>query len=215
MDKPKDNVNITFTSDFICPWCFVAERRLRAVAKDSGISLSVSYQPYELNPTMPAAGINRKIYRSTKFGSWEKSMALDAGTIEAAAEDPVEFNYDKILTTPNTRNAHRLVWFVGRHFPETLPDLVDRMFEGYFSSGIDIGNIDALATLAAKVGLDHDAVLALLRSDEGTKELIALEREAIDKGVRGVPHIQIGDAYLYGAESAERMRLALQAAANS
>ncbi len=207
-----DSINVTFTSDFICPWCFVAERRLQAVANEHDISLSINYKPYELNPDMPVAGMNRKQYRSAKFGSWEKSQSLDAGTVAAAAADPVEFNYEKMLTTPNTHNAHRLVWFVENKYPEVLAKLVDRLFEGYFSTGDDIGDINILATLASHTGLDQDTVLTFLHSDEGSKEVKALEQAAMEQGVRGVPHIQIGQRNLYGAESAERMLDALKAA---
>ncbi|WP_395378036.1 DsbA family oxidoreductase [Marinicella sp. W31] len=209
-------LNIIMTSDFICPWCFVTERRLRKVAADKGIEIKIRYRPYELNPDMPEEGLNRKEYRSKKFGSWEHSTHLDAGTIQASQNDPVEFDYDAIKFTPNTRNAHRLVWYVQNNHPDCEEDIVDRLFEGYFSKGLDIGDVVILAEIASNLGISHDAVLSFLKeSDEGTYEVATLEQEALDAGLRGVPSIQMADEQLYGAESAGNMGQALHKALNN
>jgi predicted DsbA family dithiol-disulfide isomerase len=37
---------------------------------------NIIWRPFELNPDMPKAGLDRKAYRSAKFGSWERSQAL-------------------------------------------------------------------------------------------------------------------------------------------
>src|SRR5215469_4054609 len=113
-------IPVTITSDFICPWCFIGERRLaRAVAHLSEdlreeIRLEISWRPFELNPNIPADGIDRRAYRVAKFGSWEYSQRLDAQVVEAGKKDGAVFNYDRISRTPNTRRAHRLVWWAMR-----------------------------------------------------------------------------------------------------
>jgi len=48
--------------------------------------------------------MDRKTYRSNKFGSWEYSN-LDAQTIQATASDGIEFRYDLMQVTPNTLKA--------------------------------------------------------------------------------------------------------------
>src|SRR2546422_7634568 len=40
--------------------------------------VTVTWLPFELNPTMPAGGLDRRGYRAQKFGSWERSRQLDA-----------------------------------------------------------------------------------------------------------------------------------------
>ena len=210
MDKP---IEITMTSDFICPWCFVAERRLQQAADDEGLDISIRFRPYELNPDMPEDGLNRKTYRSSKFGSWERSVQLDQGTVRAAKDDPLEFDYAAMELTPNTRAAHRLVWYVQRHAPAKEAAIVDAILAGYFSRGVNIGDVNALANIAQEIGFTRAEVVAFLAGDAGSREVAALEREAASSGVRGVPHIQIGDTHLYGAESAGNMRKALREAA--
>ena len=212
IDDQKNGLKITMTSDFICPWCFVAERRLKKAAAEEGIEVELNFKPFELNPDMPKDGLNRRIYRSQKFGSWERSMQLDLGTIQASKDDPLSFDYAAMEYTPNTRAAHRLVWYTQENAPELEEAVVDAIFEGYFSNGRNIGDIGVLAEIASDLGLRHDAVLAFLGSEDGASEVVAREQEAMGNGIRGVPHIQIGSVQLQGAESTDKMRKTLREA---
>src|SRR6266403_5234064 len=75
----KATLAIDVISDAICPWCWVAKRRLdsaiAALAPD--VTATVTWRPFELNPEMPKAGVGRRAYRLAKFGSWQHSQALD------------------------------------------------------------------------------------------------------------------------------------------
>ena len=75
-------LTIETTSDFICPWCLVVDKRLnRAIEQlETLVKIQRIWYPFELNPTMPEAGMDRQTYRSNKFGSWEYSQILDAQT---------------------------------------------------------------------------------------------------------------------------------------
>src|SRR6202051_723915 len=94
---------IEVISDAICPWCWVAKRRLgRAIAALApALTESVTWRPFELNPEMPKAGVDRRAYRSVKFGSWQRSQALDAQVAAAGRSDGLAFNHDKMDRTPN------------------------------------------------------------------------------------------------------------------
>src|ERR1700720_2379264 len=76
----KATLAIDVISDAICPWCWVAKRRLdsaiAALAPD--VTATVTWRPFELNPEMPKAGVDRRAYRSAKFRSWQRSQALAA-----------------------------------------------------------------------------------------------------------------------------------------
>ena len=65
-----DPLPVTVYSDVICPWCYVGKRRLEAALASPGMPSGVefSWRPFELNPDMPAEGIERKGYRARKFG---------------------------------------------------------------------------------------------------------------------------------------------------
>lgn len=207
-------LTIEITSDFICPWCLVVDKRLnRAIEQlKAPVNIKRLWYPFELNPTMPEAGMNRKTYRSNKFGSWEYSQKLDAQTMQAAIGDGIEFRYDLMQVTPNTLKAHRLSWLAEQSGKAT--EMVERILNAYFTQGQDITDVETLAKLAAEVGLDTDKVRAFLNSTEGVEEVKALEKQAVSRNIRGVPSIKIGRETIVGAQSVDVFLTALQTAVN-
>src|SRR5712664_3227274 len=136
----KVTLAIEVISDAICPWCWVAKRRLdRAIAAISpDVTASVTWRPFELNPEMPKAGVDRRAYRSAKFGSWQHSQALDAQVAAAGRSEGLVFNHDKMERTPNTVDAHRLIRLAGQQGNQD--SAVAWPFAAYFPDGRDIGH---------------------------------------------------------------------------
>ncbi|MGD1898595.1 MAG: DsbA family oxidoreductase [Phormidesmis sp.] len=203
-------LTIYMTSDFICPWCWVAKSRVDQAIEQLDFSVDVErvWLPFELNPDMPAEGIDRQLYRSTKFGSWAHSQQLDAQTVQATQADEVEFHYEKIKVTPNTFNAHRLTWLAGKSGLAT--EMGDRILRAYFSEGQDIGQAATLSALAGEIGLETEAVSRFLSSNAGVEEVRRLEKQAISQGIRGVPSIRIGNTTISGAQSVGTLVAALK-----
>jgi predicted DsbA family dithiol-disulfide isomerase len=192
------NITVKLTSDFICPWCLIGERRLQKVIRrlPADVEVTILWRPYELNPTMPVEGVDRKNYRSAKFGSWEYSQSLDRKTILAAAEDDIAFNYDAMQKTPNTFRAHRLMNLAHRH--GVADAVANGIFHGYFEQGRDIGDVAVLADIAGENGLNRAEALAYLTSDAGAKETRAAISFAT--GIRGVPNFDIEGETISGAQ---------------
>src|SRR3954447_23685158 len=140
-------------SDVICPWCYIGKRRLeKAVAALAG-PVKVRWLPFQLNPTMPKEGVSRREYRTRKFGSWERSQELDARVVAVGKEEGIHFAFDRIERTPNTLEAHRLIWLAGK---ESVQDaVVEALFRAYFTEGRDIGNQQTLLDVVAEAGLDR------------------------------------------------------------
>jgi predicted DsbA family dithiol-disulfide isomerase len=207
-------LTIAITSDFICPWCLVAETRLNQAIKqlNSSVKIHRIWHPFELNPDLPEAGMDRKIYRSQKFGSWEYSQVLDAKTVQATQADGIAFRYDLITVTPNTLKAHRLTWLAGQQDKATA--MAERILKAYFTEGQNIAEVEVLAHLASEVGMDAEAAKAFLLSDAGIQEGRESEHQAIAQGIHGVPHIRIGQEVVSGAQSVEVFLAALQNAAH-
>lgn len=199
-------VVIEVTSDFICPWCWIGHQQLRQAIKrtDTKAGPQINYAPYELNPSMPAEGMNRRAYRSAKFGSWERSMQMDAEVAIAGKRAGVIFNYDKVEMTPNTRLAHRLMHFAKlQGEPGKTEALFESIFSAYFSEGRDIGTINVLAELAETAGFDRKTATSFLAGGQGNGEVEQSESMAYERGVRSVPYIRIGDIRVSGAQPVE------------
>jgi predicted DsbA family dithiol-disulfide isomerase len=183
-----DGTRIDIVSDAICPWCYIGKRQMeRALTtlSDEGLAFAIHWNPFQLNPDMAKEGIDRAQYRAWKFGSAEKAAALDARIFEAAAQVGLEFHPEQIKRTPNTIDAHRLVWFAGRNGVQDAA--MEQVFRAYFIEAQDIGQQAVLADCAAQAGLDRDAVVAFLSGDLADKEMRAADRAAREAGVSGVP----------------------------
>ena len=205
---------VTMTSDFICPWCFIGERRLFSAIErlPADVQVDVSYRPFELNPDMPAEGKDRKEYRSAKFGSWAKSQAMDAQVAAVGQAAGIAFNYDWVKRTPNTMLAHRLMWAIAYEGGDHGV-LATRLFTTYFTDGLDLADRAVLRRIAVDAGVSEERADAVLDGDLGAAEVQALTDEAYRKGIQGVPLFEIGGATISGAQSVEVIEDALRRAA--
>jgi len=178
---------IEVVSDVICPWCFIGKRRLEKALDLLGnpSDVRVAWRSFQLNPQMPSGGIERRAYRTAKFGSWEKSVALDAQVAAAGQGEGIGFAFDRMSRTPNTLDAHRLLWLAGRMGVQD--GVAESLFRGYFTGGADLNDRPTLVALAAEGGLPAVAAERLLSGDDGRAEVLAEESRYKALGVSGVP----------------------------
>ncbi|MCX7377614.1 MAG: DsbA family oxidoreductase [Alphaproteobacteria bacterium] len=198
---------IDVISDAICPWCYIGKRQLEralALLAEKGLRFDVAWHPFQLNPDMPAEGWDRKEYRIQKFGSWEKSQAMDARITETAAGIGLEFHLDRLTRTPNTVNAHRAIWLAGQHGVQDA--VLEALFKLYFVEGGDLGDVALLTETAVAAGLDRDALVAMYEGDEGRDVVLRGDAAARQGGISGVPSFLMGGYLLFsGALPAEQM----------
>ena len=203
---------IDIVSDAICPWCYIGKRQLEralALLAPEGLHFSVHWNPFQLNPDMPKGGRDRVAYRAVKFGSAERARELDERVASAAAGVGLSFRQDLILRTPNTLDAHRLIWLAGK---EGVQDAVmEAVFAAYFTQGRDIGDSAVLADCAAEAGMDRASVAEFLAGNVAANEMLAADRAAREADVNGVPAFFLDGYSLFsGAMPAETMAEALR-----
>ena len=198
------NLTVDVISDVICPWCYIGKRRLEtAIAAVAGQhDVQVHWHPFQLNPTMPKGGISRREYRTRKFGSWERSLELDAKVIAVGESEGIHFAFDKTERTPNTVDAHLLIWLADQHGRQDA--VVEALFQAYFIDGKDIGNHKTLVDVVVLAGLDRQASEVMLNSDDGM-DVTSYGREVSQRHqVDGVPFFIINNAItLSGAQAPE------------
>lgn len=203
-------VTIDIVSDVICPWCYVGKRRLEAAMRAlPEHTFIVRWHPYQLNPTMPAEGMDRRAYRTRKFGTWEKSLELDAQVTAAANAEGLPFALDKIARTPNTFNAHRVLWLADELGVQD--GVAEELFKAYFVEGKNIGERAVLLDAAAAGGLDRERADAMLHGDDGVDEVKVEETKARKRGVDGVPFFIINNSVaISGAQPTDMLVAAFQ-----
>jgi predicted DsbA family dithiol-disulfide isomerase len=205
---------ITVISDAICPWCFIGKRQLEralAILAGQGQPFAVAWYPYQLNPDMPAEGVERAAYRAAKFGSAERGREIDARLADAGAAVGIGFNFGAMRRTPNTVAAHRVIRAAAAEGRQDA--VVERLFSAYFLEGRDIGDAEVLSACVAEAGGDAVATRAMLASDANRAEVLAEDEAARRAGISGVPSFVLAGHVLFsGAVPAETMAEAFAAA---
>jgi predicted DsbA family dithiol-disulfide isomerase len=199
-----DGLVVDVTSDLICPWCFVAKRRIERAASTLGKSLEMRWHPFQLNPEMPVDGLNRRLYRSAKFGSWEQSQRLDAQVAAAGKEVGIEFRHDLMKLTPNTFRGHVLLAAALREGLEIQNRVAERLFQAYFIKGEDVGDPTTLLRIAREFGVSLLGQVEDFDSPALVSEVKEAERMAVSAGISGVPQITFqGTVVATGAQQEE------------
>ena len=129
-------------------------------------------------------------------------MELDAKVVAVGKSEGIHFAFDKIDRTPNTVDAHRLIWLADQHGCQDV--VVEALFRTYFSEGQDIGNHETLIDVGSEAGLDRQAVKSMLDSDEGLDAISNAREMSKQHGVDGVPFFIINQKIaLSGAQDSE------------
>lgn len=193
------NLTIDVISDVICPWCYIGKRRMEKAIADFDKPAEIHWLPFQLNPTMPKDGISRREYRTKKFGSWERSQELDAQVIAVGKEEGIDFAFDRIERTPNTLDAHRLIWLADKKGVQDA--VVEALFRAYFTEGRDIGNHETLLDVIAEGGLERSKAEAVLNGNDGMEAIREGEELSRQHHVDGVPFFIVnGQFTLAGAQ---------------
>lgn len=188
-------IRLDIFSDPICPWCLIGKANLEtALAADPAHPFSILWHPFQLNPDMPKAGVEKRAYLAKIFGSAARLDAVHDRLREAAREAGLAINPDLPQRIPNTLNAHRLIHWAGIEGMQSAA--VDALFDAYWRGGRDIGDDEVLADIASTIGMDGDAILRLLASDADASDISARDADARKKGVKAAPTYLIAQSYV-------------------
>ena len=186
----------------ICPWCYFGKCWLdQALESFPAANFLILWKPFQLNPELPQTGMDRVEYLQTKFGG-ESEAALAYGPIkEAAKKNKIKIEFEKIKRTPNTLNAHRLIFWAGLEGLQSR--IVSRLFKAYFQEGIDISSINELIILAKSAGMKSELVKRLFYLNEDITTITELDLASRKIGIKGVPLFILGNEYVIsGAKKA-------------
>jgi predicted DsbA family dithiol-disulfide isomerase len=193
----KNIVNVTITSDLMCPWCWVGLKKLQQASKESDVDVAITWKPFLLRPNLPMEG-------TPKSGT----PASRVGTNLRLAGESVGINFTGLTDrTPNTTLFHATMKYLQEavHLDsKTATNFHEAVFEGYFTLGV-YPNEEGLLKAAAVVdksslknknddGEDVFGHVEHLYASEQNEILQRLLREVAEEaldasraGVSGVP----------------------------
>ncbi len=194
---------IDIISDPICPWCYIGKTRLdRALEANPDHDIIIEWHPFQLNPTMPDEGMDRREYLETKFGGQEGAIKVYSQIDQAARDNGLDLNFAGIKRTPNTVDAHRLILWAGIEGKQNA--VVDRLFKAYFKEGRDISEHSVLVRIADAAGMDGEAIRKLLEGEADKEDIRDRDKKSRQSGVQGVPCFVIDNHYVVnGAQPTE------------
>lgn len=206
-----NSITVDVVSDVVCPWCFIGQKRLDKAIAASGADVHVHWRPFQLDPTIPPEGKDRRAYMLEKFGSEERIREIHARIEPLGAAEGISFAFDAIKVAPNTLDAHRVIRWAGAAGEDVQNRLVRRLFQLNFEEGKNLGDPSVLIEAAREAGMDASVVETLLPTDADVEAVRTEIATASRMGVTGVPCFLLEGKYaVMGAQDAETLADAIR-----
>lgn len=208
----KEPLDIQFVSDVMCPWCVVGLGNLNQALEqlNDTVDATVTFQPFELNPNMPAEGQNLTEHITEKYGISKAQSEQNRAMIQARGKElDFDFNFTDESRIRNSFDAHRLLHWAGLEGKQA--ELKAALFKAHFSHNQNINDYSTLAHLAASVNLDPAAAKGILENGHFAEEV--REQEALwqQNGISSVPTVIINNKYaISGGQPADVFKNAIE-----
>lgn len=204
-------VSVEVWSDFVCPWCWIAMRRLESASQAlaGNVEVCITHKAYRLARGMAADDFKRALIK--KLGYVLTAERMMEAVAEFGAMEGLTYNFPT-MRFGDTTDAHILV--KSAVSAEEKHRLTERIFSAATTEGLDIFDRDVLCSLAKDVGFskaeidfDDGDVIAQISRDEMAANHLA----------NGVPlFVFNGIVHLSGAREVRAFeRGLLQAACNA
>ena len=168
---------LVFFSDFICPWCYIAElgalRPLRA-----RYALDFEWYGFELHPDLPPGGRSlADVFPNAQIQATHRQLA------NVARDFGVTFT--PRMHMPSTRPAFAIAALARKE--GVLDAWRSHVMEAYWEDGRDLEDRDVLGELAQASGLDADAAVSFVDDPRVDRILKKQREQAYLWGVTGIP----------------------------
>ena len=162
--------------------------------------VDLEWQPFELNPNMPADGQDLHEHIAEKYGSTMEQQKESQETMTDAGDElGFTFDYFEGMRMSNTFEAHVLLEYAREFGKQT--ELKMRLTKAFFSERKDVSDRAVLKEALLDIGLNAEEALAKLDDEEARKEIRDKEAYWQKVGVRSVPTIVFdGKSALTGAQ---------------
>ncbi|GAA4666891.1 DsbA family oxidoreductase [Frondihabitans cladoniiphilus] len=193
-DSSSNTIKVDIWSDIACPWCFVGKRKFETAVAGFDGKVEVEYHSFELSPDTPVdfEGDEVDFLATHKGLPREQAKGMLDNMLGIAESVGLHYDYDSLHHT-NTVKAHELIHFAKANGAQL--DVVERLLSAYFEKGRHLGRIDVLADIAAEAGLDREAAVAALESNQYLAAVRADQAQAVEYGINGVPFFVFENKY--------------------
>ncbi len=186
-----DLVRFIAYSDYLCPWCWNASRRLEGLVAEYEGRVEIEWRSYLLRP-------EKKVGRDLdRFRQYTESWMRPGAEPDAGA-----FRVWSSMEGPPTHSLppHQVAKAAARVSATAFRRIHDRLMTAYFADNRDISNFDVLRSIWREEELPEEAFEAS-HLDEIRTQIFAEFEEARQLGATGVPALRRADneAVIVGA----------------
>jgi predicted DsbA family dithiol-disulfide isomerase len=193
------SLKIKVYSDYVCPFCFLAEKPLEEAIKGKD-DIEVEWMPYELRPYP-----NETLRPEGDYlqNTWKQSV------YPMAEQMGIPIVLPNVSPQPHTHLAFEGYQYAKEHGKGN--EYNDRMLRAFFQEEQNIGDVDVLTKLAGEIGLDEREYRAALEQ-RTYKEVHqkALEHVYNESNITAVPTFVIGSTKLTGMRSKETLEQVIE-----
>lgn len=195
-------IRLDIFADPVCPWCLIGKAELdRALESRPDHPFLITWQPFRLDPQMPAAGMDYVAYMKMKFKDEKGIIAAMKPVMEASERLGLWINPSLIERVPNTMNAHRLLYWAGLEGVQT--PVMSGLMRAYWREGKNISNPDVLVAIGEGAGMNGQMIRRLLATPEDRDQILAREIHARERGITSAPTFVVADSHVVtGAQPA-------------
>ncbi|MET9961900.1 DsbA family oxidoreductase [Streptomyces sp. NPDC006326] len=190
-------VGIKVWSDYVCPFCMLAEGPLHEATRD--LDVDIEWMPFELRPHPTPTLRPEDEYLPA---IWERAV------YPMARRMGVDITLPTVSPQPYTRLAFEGYQYAAEH--GKAAEYTPRMLRAFFQENRDIGRPDVLADIAAELGLDAAAFTRALEDGTYTAAHQEALRTAQAYRITVAPTIIIGDGHrIEGVPAVAQLRKAV------
>lgn len=205
-ENGEKTMQILFITDYVCPYCLVAKEALDQALEYLGLEADITYQPYELTPE-PRERVDT--WHDQRRRAGYRVLEEPCRKLGLPMKLP-----PKVIPRPYTRLAFEGWYYACGQGKGS--EYADAIYRAYFIDEQDIGQIQVLAQIAERLGLDPLGFTEALENGTYT----AREKEAVEYSRNvlkptGVPTIYIDGQKIMLSEytKEEMVRILLGASA--
>lgn len=190
-------VNVKVWSDYVCPFCMLAEGPLHEATHD--LDVEIEWMPFELRPHPAPTLRPEDEYLPAVWASSVYPMARRMN---------VDITLPTVSPQPYTRLAFEGYQYAAEHGKGA--QYTPRVLRAFFRENRDIGRLDVLTDIAAELGLDDTGFTEALTAGTYTETHRAALRTAEAYRISVVPTIIVDERHrLEGVPSVSRIRKAV------
>ncbi|WP_137390978.1 thioesterase, FlK family [Rhodoligotrophos defluvii] len=180
--------NVTFWFDFHSPWSYLASTRIGGLAQRH--DATVDWRPLHLANLIDAIGGRRVLEENPAFVRWYKEDMQDWARLYG-----LTISYHPQFPLRPARALRAAIFAADEGH---APGWVVRVMQAYWSENADISDLDVLGRLAEEIGLDPQAIRAAATSPVYKDRLERETKDAVARGVFGVPTFAVDDKLFFG-----------------